>query len=170
MRNGVPGDAMIRIFLDQRGPLRAMLMARLGNEEEVHDLMQETYLRVAGLAERGDVDNPRAYLYRIASNLAIDRLRDTRRRRRLFTADEEAARRVASPRPSPEEDAEHRARLQRMQAILQELPENCRHAFLLSRRDGMNYKEIANVMGVSANMVKKHLVRALAALRAGMIS
>ena len=170
MRDGVPGNALVRVFLDQRGPLRAMLLARLGNEEDVQDLLQETFLRVVEVPGCTDIGNPRAYLWRIASNLAIDRLRDARRGRRVFTVDEEAAERTPSGRPTPEEDAENRARLREMQKILENLPPNCRQAFLLSRRDGMTYKEIAGVMGVSDNMIKKHLVRALGALRAGMPS
>lgn len=168
MRDGVPGNALVRAFLDQRGPLRAMLLARLKNEEDVQDLLQETFLRVVEMPVCTEIGNPRAYLWRIASNLAVDRLRDARRRCRVFTSDEEAAERAPSGRPTPEEDVENRTRLREMQKILENLPPNCRQAFLLSRRDGLNYKEIASIMGVSANMIKKHLVRALGALRAGM--
>ncbi len=142
-----------------------MLVERLGSETEADEVMQETYIRISALDDPGSINNPRAYVYRIASNLSIDRGRELKRRRALFVEDDAAAAQVASDLPSPERVAINRARLRMIHEALGDLPPKCRAAFLLSRRDGLTYKEIGARLGVSDNMVKKYLVRALTQCR-----
>lgn len=143
-------------------------MDRLGNEADVDEVLQDTYLRISEMGDPDSVVNPRAFVFRVASNLGVDRGRDVSRRRERFMQDEKVAGRVASEQPSPERIAINRENLRNMREVLLELPPKCRTAFLLSRRDGMTYKEIGVHLGVSDNMVKKHLVRALAHCRKRM--
>lgn len=159
---------LVHVFLDYRGFLKAMLMDRLGNEADVDEVLQDTYLRISEMGDPDSVVNPRAFVFRVASNLGVDRGRDVSRRRERFMQDEKVAGRVASEQPSPERIAINRENLRNMREVLLELPPKCRTAFLLSRRDGMTYKEIGVHLGVSDNMVKKHLVRALAHCRKRM--
>jgi RNA polymerase sigma-70 factor (ECF subfamily) len=70
--------------------------------------------------------------------------------------------------PSLDEQVHYSLCDEKVEAILSELSPDCRRAFHLSRHHGLGYPEIAGIMGVSTNMVKKHVVKALAALRSGM--
>lgn len=64
------------------------------------------------------------------------------------------------------EDATERAqRRRRLQALLGTLPERTRAVLVMQYRDGLSYKQIAQRMGVSPHMVKKHVVRGLSMCR-----
>lgn len=155
------GSRVVRALLEHQPVLKAMLVQRLGSEADADEVMQETYIRVSKLDDPGSIVNPRAYVFRIASNLGIDRGRELKRRQQLFVEDDVAACKVPSALPSPEQVAINRARLRLIHEALAELPPKCRRAFLLSRQEGLTYKEIGVQLGVSDNMVKKYLVRAL---------
>ncbi|RME67122.1 MAG: RNA polymerase sigma factor [Alphaproteobacteria bacterium] len=156
---------VVRVLLEHQPSLKAMLIERLGSEADADEVLQETYIRVSTLDDPSAIDNPRAYVFRIATNLGIDRGRELTRRRALFVHDDGVAQSVPSDQPSPEQVAINRTRLRLIHEALLELPAKCRQAFLLSRRDGLTYKEIGARLGVSDNMVKKYLVRALVLCR-----
>ena len=165
-------DTMVRAFVEQQGSLRALLMRRLGDREEVLDVLQDAFVKAVSSSQtNGHIANPEAYLKRMVINLAIDRRREKGRSGKVFERGDtiDADRNpCATNGLTPERLAQDRQRLRMMQDVLDTLPEACRTAFLLSRCDGLTYDEIAGHLGVSRNMVKKHLVRALKELRAAM--
>jgi RNA polymerase sigma factor (sigma-70 family) len=69
-------------------------------------------------------------------------------------------------RPTPEQVLDVSQRLQRVEQTLAQLKPNTREAFELHRVHGNSYAEIALQMGVSVSMVEKHIMAAIAALRA----
>ena len=165
-------DTMVRAFVEQQGSLRALLMRRLGDREEVLDVLQDAFVKtVSSSQSKGHIADPEAYLRRMVINLAIDRRREKDRSSKVFEGGEtvDTDRNLcATDGLTPERVAQDRQRLRKMQDVLNTLPEACRTAFLLSRCDGLTYDEIARHLGVSRNMVKKNLVRALKELRAAM--
>lgn len=82
----------------------------------------------------------------------------------------EAGRYVALPQPgvppSPEGLAELQQRLAAMQKLIDGLPPRCRDVFWLCRVEGYTQPEIAQRLGISLNMVERHMIRALLDLRA----
>ncbi|MBL8257554.1 MAG: sigma-70 family RNA polymerase sigma factor [Pseudoxanthomonas mexicana] len=157
--------ALTRVFTDEAPALRGFF-ARRGANDETEDLVQETYLRLLrahqGSGER--IVNPEAYLYTVATNLAREQ---AARRQRLPVLIEDVEQ-VAALMTSPEgvEDATDRAqRRQHMQALLAGLPARTRAVLVMQYRDGLTYRQIAERMGVSSHMVKKHVVRGLAVCR-----
>jgi len=163
-------DGLVRAFVEDQGALRGLLMHRLGNEEDVLDILQELFVKVSELDGQDEITDPHRYLRRTAVNMAVDRLRRRARRKQILGQPDVQVfvHEDASNALTPEQVTEDRQRLKQMQQILDTLPANCREAFLLSRCDGLTYEEIAKRLGVSRNMVKKHLVRALAKLRTEM--
>ncbi|WP_374763501.1 RNA polymerase sigma factor [Yunchengibacter salinarum] len=164
------GTTMVRVFLDQQSSLRAQLMRRLGNQDDVLDVLQDLFIKLSELGDADHINDPVHYLRRSAHNLAVDRLRERTRQKPVISgADGEAhLANLPSSAATPERVADQRQRLAAMRAALDDLPRDCRDAFLLSRRDGLTYAEIGARLGVSANMVKKHLTRALAHLRGAL--
>jgi RNA polymerase sigma-70 factor (ECF subfamily) len=67
-----------------------------------------------------------------------------------------------------EDAAEREQRSQRLQALLATLPEHTRAVLVMQYRDGLSYKQIAERLGVSSHMVKKHVVRGLSVCRRAM--
>lgn len=62
-------------FHEHYAELLAFLARRLGNVEQAADVAQDTYLRLVNLPAGEPIQEPRAFLFRIAGNLAIDRMR-----------------------------------------------------------------------------------------------
>ena len=127
--------------------------------ELAQDLAQDTFVRVLKKAGRGErVGQPRAFLTQVARGLLIDHWR------RLEI--EQTCLRALAARPealaiSPEEQQIILDTLLAIDAMLNSLPFKVRRAFLLSRLDGLSYKEIAAELGVSERMVKKYMARAM---------
>jgi RNA polymerase sigma factor (sigma-70 family) len=153
------------ICREERRGLLAFLRARLGCEQESHDVAQESYLRLVQAMRQGEVANPRAFLYRVAGNLAIDEIR-RRRRWRTVDADEPVLAEALGLHPSPEATFLARADLERFASILDTLAEKERQALLLLRLEGCSYAEIGRRMGLSETMARRYALRALAACAA----
>jgi RNA polymerase sigma factor (sigma-70 family) len=156
-------ERIATIFRDHNDSLLRFLVGRLGSDQDAKEVAQEAYVRLLQLNKPECVSFLRAFLFKTAANLAIDRVRHRQsiiRRNHLFFD------LGCESEPSPEtthcvaEDA-----LTTMDAI-NELSERCRTAFLLSRIDDLTTFEIAARLGVSDRAVRKYLVRALAHLHA----
>jgi len=124
------------------------------------DIVQETYTRVLEASRRADISSPRAFLFRTARNLLVDRRRrDHCWRRHAPLLDAEQFLRC------PHESMEERERIERVHKTIEALPPKCREVFVLHRFSGMTYAEIAAHANVAVSTVEKHITRALAACR-----
>ena len=155
-------STLLASFRDNYRDLLRFLTRRTGGDaERAADLAQDTYVKLAALGPvGGEIRNPRAYVYRVAGNLAIDTLRRDGRIANDFIY-LEAADAVADPTPSQETHAIARQRLRRLEAALDELPPRPRLALLLNRVEGRTFAEIARRLGVSESMVAKYIAQAL---------
>ncbi|MCW4453790.1 sigma-70 family RNA polymerase sigma factor [Flavobacterium sp. MXW15] len=150
----------------QHGPVLRGFFARRGAKDEAEDLVQETYLRLLRAHQcQGDaIANPEAYLFTVALNLAREQA--ARRRRPLLPIEElENTTALLAATESVEDAAERAQRRQRLQDLLATLPGHTRAVLVMQYRDGMSYKQIAERLGVSSHMVKKHVVRGLSVCR-----
>jgi RNA polymerase sigma factor (sigma-70 family) len=157
-RQDIP--ALLASFRENYQDLLRFLTRRTGDADRAADLAQDTYLKLAVSPAGEEIRNPRAYVYRVAGNLAIDMLRRDGRIANDFVASEQSEV-VADPAPSPEASAVGRERLRLMEAALDELPANPRLALLMHRVEGRSFAEIARRLGVSESMVAKYIAQAL---------
>jgi RNA polymerase sigma-70 factor (ECF subfamily) len=116
--------------------------------------------------EPEQIENPRAFLYRTAMNLVIDRHRRhlVRKAEPLEVLDLDE--RWHSPAPS--QSMQLNQRLALMQRALDELSAPCRDSFLLRKLDGMSHQQIAEHLGISRSLVEKHIVNAMKHCRVRM--
>ena len=128
-----------------------------GNEAE--DLTQDVFLRALRVDHRRPVLRAAAWLFRIARNLWIDRLRH-RRRWRVVESDREL-----DPADGDFAIGPHQALEVRLDQALGGLPEADRETFLLRELGGLGYDEIAAVTGHSPAAVRSRIFRARRALR-----
>jgi RNA polymerase sigma factor (sigma-70 family) len=152
---------LIAIFQSLYEDLLRMVAVRTGDAERAADIVHDAYFRLVAAQEAGQpIDDPRAYIIRVAQNLAID---DGRRRTRSLQrhAPEDAAAEMLDGQPLADAVALGRERLRLLDAALQELPANVRQALLLNRVEGMTQAEIARRLGVSESMVVKYVAQAL---------
>lgn len=124
------------------------------------DIMQETYVRVVSGSASAAIENPRAFLYRVAGNLAIDHVRQEQTRAKYLTT-EPLPENVCDGRPSADAAIEARQRLAILVRAVDELSPRCRQVFVLRKFEDLDQAEIAQALGISRNMVEKHLRKAL---------
>jgi RNA polymerase sigma-70 factor (ECF subfamily) len=154
------------LFREHNRSLVAFLQCRLGSLADAQEVAQEAWLRMLALENPEQVDSQRAFLFRIAGNLAIDRLR-MRKLRDAPSIDE-----VPEPAdelhlaPVPERHAVALGQWREMQSALRELPAKTSRAFVLYAIEGRDFEAIAQTMKLSARMVRYHVTRALAHCRA----
>lgn len=148
-------DDVERLFRTYNAPLVRYLTRRLGDRDWAEEVAQETFLR----ALRQDrIDNERAWLFAVATNLVRDEARkDARRRRHLaLLAERERAEGPAEQEPTSLERAQDAAMARR---AVDALAERDRLA-LLMREEGLSYEEIAEALDLSPGSVGTTLSRA----------
>ncbi len=150
-------EFVANLFEEQATPLLRYLAARFGNVDEAKEVAQEAWLRMFRLDAPGGLDNPKAFLFQTASNLAIDRVRHEQVVQRY--ADGERYERDTEI--DVERTVSDRQQLDIIQSALAELPLRCRQAFTMHRHGGLSYPEIAESLGVSTSMVEKYIIQAL---------
>ncbi len=137
--------------------------ARVGNHEDALEIVQESFLTLYQLQERGEAsEHERALLFRLARNRAIDLLR--RRRTRDSFGQETAAGKVLAFRPAetrtPEDVLLDKERQHCAALALAQLSERDQECLAL-RRSGLSYREVAEALHVSSNSVGQIINRAL---------
>lgn len=151
---------MEQLYARYHEALRRFLRRMLHCEEAVAEVAQETYLRLVRFGPRRPLSDPRAYLFRVAANVARDRLARERTRHRVM-GEEPLLDSTPCTRPGVEAAALAGERLAILAEAVDELPPRCREVFLMSRLDGLSNGEIAQRLGISRNMVEKHVIRAM---------
>ncbi len=145
------------LFREHNHTLLRFLQSRLNNEADAREAAQEAYVRLLQLDQGNQPSFLRAYLFRIAANVATDVLRKRRTRGPVRPAEE-----ADQPDPATQEDRlSARQQLQIVSDALAELPPRCREAFLLSRHEGWSTQQIGAHLNVTDRMVRLYLVRAL---------
>jgi RNA polymerase sigma factor (sigma-70 family) len=148
----VPTDWSV-VYRSTFPALVRFLYRKVWEADRAQDLAQEVFVR----ALDHDPENPRAWLFTVAANLARDEARmAVRRRRHLELIKSEP---VAAPVPSPEEQLEARERLERVQAALGQLSERDREVLLLWDA-GLDYDEISAQTGLARGAIGTTLARA----------
>ena len=157
-----------------RRPLCHFLNRMVRDTAQAEDLAQEVFLRV--YRARRDYE-PSAkfttWLFRIATNLALNALRDGRHRQAEISLDapaegedgSEMTLEVADAAPVVEQQLVERDRLDVVRRAIQALPEKQRAAVLLHKYQELDYDEIARILGCSVSALKSLLFRAYESLR-----
>ena len=155
-----PSNWLSRLFRDHSRALLRFVATR-ADPIDAEDIAQEAWLRLQRLRSPELLDNPRAFLFQTAANLAIDKVRRQRVESR-YLAEQTALQDALVPRaPTTEHQAQVEDELELVLSAIDELPPKCRAAFVMHRGRGMSYPEIAAALAVSTSMVEKHVIYAL---------
>ncbi len=154
-------DGLEAIFMANRPALARYLRARLRGDGDGEDILQDIWLKLASL-DVGPINQPLAYLYRMAENLLLDRRRSALRRSlrdRDWTMSQiDGTMDVAiDGQPSAERILLARDHLRRVEDVLSKLPERTAFIFRAVRIDGTPQKLVAVQTGISLSAVEKHL-------------
>ncbi|WP_193180889.1 RNA polymerase sigma factor [Nisaea sediminum] len=152
--------AFDRLVLRHRGPLSAFAYRLLGNRSDAEEIVQECLARVWSHAPRWDPEgSAKAWIYRIAHNLSVDRLRGRRP-----TVDIES-REFEDGNPTPEQALSNKRAKVSVRDAVAALPERQRIAISLFHLKDMTADEVANTMEISVDALESLLRRARAKLK-----
>jgi RNA polymerase sigma-70 factor (ECF subfamily) len=151
-----------RLFREHNRTLVLYLSARFKDVQTAREVAQEAYVRLLQLENTGTVSFLRAYLFKIAGNIAIDRLRQQQTRARL---DQIKDVEDIFMEPSAERTLIAREELAHLGLLLAELPEKYQQAFRWHRFEDGSFAEIALKMGIRERMVRRYVTNTLLYLR-----
>jgi RNA polymerase sigma-70 factor (ECF subfamily) len=157
-----------------RADLLRFLIARTGSAGDAEDLVQELWLKLRQPGS-GPILNGRGYIYRMAQNLVVDRLREKQRRMRrdrLWSdvgGQHDHSIEPADPSPNAEQEMLDREETALLASALQTLPDGARRAFELHKIEGLSHAEVAARLGISKSGVEKHMAVAMKYLRRAML-
>jgi len=158
------------LLVRHRGPIVHFIFRMVQNSDIAEELAQEVFLRVYQSRGRYTADAKfTTWLYRIATNRALNWLRDNRRHNeteRLDAVSPEGIRRqIADPSISAENRAMREEILRGIRGAVMQLPDRQRAAVLMHKYDELDYHQIAEALECSPQAVKSLLFRAYTALR-----
>jgi RNA polymerase sigma-70 factor (ECF subfamily) len=153
-----------------RTPVVNYLYRMVQNEAIAEELAQDAFIRVYQSRARYE---PAAkfstWLYRIATHLALNHIRDTRREsshERLDAATPDGPKReIADGSTLVDQDLIHQEMVRRLRAAIEELPARQRAVVLMHKYQEMDYRQIADALDTTVSSVKALMFRACATLR-----
>lgn len=156
-------DAFREIVLLYRESILNLCYRYVGNKDDAEEVAQDVFIRLYRAASTYE---PKAklstYLYRIAVNLSLNRIRDRKWKRWVSweTQHNETEGLGMADIPGPHELLERKEKQQTIQSAIDTLPANQRTAVILKRYKGFSYEEIAEVMECTVSAVEARLHRA----------
>lgn len=152
-----------KLFREHNRVLVGYLRSRLGSLQEAKEIAQEAYVRVLQLHEPGTPGLLRAYLFKTAANLAIDRLRHRRVRQRSEEQPQlfEELNTTRGELDDPAEQLLAREQADQLLGYLQELPIKCQQVMNLHRFEGVSQHDVSVRLGISERMVRRYVTYAM---------
>lgn len=147
-----------QLFREHNAALLRFISAKIGSEQEAREIAQEAYVHLLQLDHPEAVSYLRAFLFKTAANLAVDRLRQRGRRSYVTTMAELD---FAAFEITPERQLSGEQAIAIFIAAVTQLPAKCRQAFLLHRVYELQIDEIAERMNIGACMVRRYIARGL---------
>ncbi|AXB80219.1 sigma-70 family RNA polymerase sigma factor [Novosphingobium sp. P6W] len=148
-----------RLFRSEAPRLARFIRRSISNHDEVHDLVQDTFVNFVSAAPGGKLRTPEAYLRTIARNLLWGRSKRMRLRDRAVHIPIDEV--DVAVLPEQEWMMEASDFLRRYEQALAELPARTREVFRLHRQEELTYQDIADRLGLTARGVKYHMKKAL---------
>lgn len=165
-------DAFARLLELHQNKVYGLTLRLVGSPEDAMELTQETFFNAwRGLPNFHADSKFSTWLYRLATNAAIDFLRREKRRKNLSTIplsmDDDSDRVLDIPdqRFTPQSQLERQELQEAVHRGLGQLSDEHRQVLVLRELNGLSYTEIAQVLGIEEGTVKSRIFRARLALR-----
>jgi RNA polymerase sigma factor (sigma-70 family) len=160
---------LLTTYLEKREMLVRLFSASLRDPVLAEDVIQDLYLKIARVDPTYEIDNPTAFLFRMANNIYLNRLRarksaDTREQAWHDTHSQMSGGEAIDEAPSAETQLQARQQLERLLENLKDLPEKTQTIFRLHKLEGVPQTEVAARLGISISSVEKQLSAALKSL------
>ncbi len=148
------------LFVAHADEVKRFIAAKFGDAHDAEDIVHDAFRNILACDHVETIDDKRAYLYKTAQNLALNRIRKQKRHQHY----------VAQQQPHddglpPERTVDAQRDLEAIRSAISTLPQKCQRAFLLSRIQHRTYAEISAELNVSVSTVEKYIITALQFLR-----
>jgi RNA polymerase sigma factor (sigma-70 family) len=154
-----------RVFLENNTFLKRYLARFLREQQDIEDVVQEAYLRAYNVEQKKTIDEPKAFLFQIAKNLALSELNRKARQVTDYIDDVDSSMVVGSS-ATTEQELEARQHIALFCEAVASLPERRRRVCLMRKVHGLPHKEISERLGITVSAVEKHLLKGMLACRA----
>jgi RNA polymerase sigma factor (sigma-70 family) len=161
-------SAFERLIRATQATVTAITLAIVGASPEAEEIAQDVYLAAwRGLATLRNPDSFLPWLRQLARNQSNEALRCRARTRRIFHEGEaqELLERAVDPGGSPAQALAHRQTAEAVAAAIDALPDDTREVVVLYYREGRSVEQVARLLGLREDLVRKRMSRARAALR-----
>lgn len=128
--------------------------------QDIDDIAQEAFLRAYETEKKRHLDEPKAFLFRIARNLMLSELGKKSRKVTDYIEDFDADD-IGLGGSNLEDDAASQQKVGILCEAIATLPPQCRKVFLLKKVYGMTHKEIAEYLGISVSTIEKHIIKGM---------
>jgi RNA polymerase sigma factor (sigma-70 family) len=136
--------------------LKKFVARYFSNQQDIEDVVQEAYLRAYAAERDRDIEQPKAFLFRIAKNVALTKLTNKSRQITDYLEEATAVAAIETAASADQEAAAHELLGLYCDAVVA-LPDKCRKVFCLRKINGLSHKEIAARMSLSVSSVEKYL-------------
>lgn len=169
LRHETRKQVLERLFTEHGAALRDFLRARTGLTEDLDDIVQEVFVKLANLTDLHEKaalqsGSTRAYLFTAANNLVLDRQR-RQVLQRAYHIEQGRGDSHITLEVTPERIIEGIQDLAVVKRTILKLPPKCRKVFLLHRFENWSYRQIAREMGLSVKQIEKYMSQALVSIR-----
>jgi len=154
------GVVLARLAQTYERALSRFFERRVTVKADVPDLVQDVYLRLSRMPDPSAIEKPEHFLFVTAANVLKDRARRGAARGAGLHDDLDDD--LASSEIPPDRVLESREAADRLQAVLLDLPERTRDAFVLRVLEGLKMADVARALGISTRAAEKHQAKALA--------
>jgi RNA polymerase sigma factor (sigma-70 family) len=146
--------------LPHEGAVRAWLKRWTGHAQDIDDVIQEAYSRLAALDSIAHIGSGRAYLFQTTRNIVLEQLRRSKIVR-IDNVTDFGDLSLMDEAPPLERIVGGARELQRVEQLIAQLPFKCRRVFVLRRIHGVSQRDIARDLGISESAVEKQATRGL---------
>lgn len=153
-------SGLLKALAADRTKIASSVYSRVRDAASAEDVMQDTWLKIAGMHADVSIKNPGAFVRRVARNAAIDILRKERRRS-VIDEEVQALLWETEDEFSPERIMMGQEAIAAALEAIKALPSQTRRIFVMNRFDGMTHREIAAELGLSEAAVYYHIRRVL---------
>jgi RNA polymerase sigma factor (sigma-70 family) len=147
-------------IIPHEADLRARLRRMAVPEEEISEIVQDAYVKIAQLDRVSHIENGRAYFFTAARSVLLQRVRRDRIVR-IEAMTEMEALTLSDDDPGPERRVSARMHLEHVRALIEALPEPCRKIFELRRIHGVPQRDIGERLGIPEHTVDAQARRGL---------
>lgn len=147
-------------FFENESFLKKFLARFLCHPQDIEDVAQETFLKAFTAETNKEIRSPKAFLFRIAKNVALTKLT---RKTQLITdyIEDLGSSEVLCDAASVEDQVAGRQKLAVFCQAAASMPPQCRRVFLMRKVYGFSHKEISGRLGISTSTVEKHIANGL---------